>query len=134
MVMLAKPSVAIGFGLFFLCAVACTHSDEIISSPLSVVPDWAAGLVLVAAAIVNRRSSVAGRTYQVAAWAFMVSLLFGSFVGNFEEWRSATSEGGRGLVSLDQGAYLASIGVMCLLAIGGLIASVRTATGSAALR
>ena len=134
MVMLAKPSVAIGFGLFFLCAVACTHSDEMLSSPLSVVPDWAAGFVLVAAALVNRPSYVAGRTYQVAAWAFMVSLLFGSFVGNFEEWRSTTSEGHRGLVSLEQGSYLASIGVMCLLAVGGLIASVRTATGSAALR
>jgi hypothetical protein len=131
MMMLAKPSVAIGFGLFFLCAVACTHSDEMLSNPLSVVPDWAAGFVLVAGAIANRRSSVDGRTYQVAAWAFMVSLLFGSFVGNFEEWLSTSTERRPGLVSLAPGSYLASIGVMCLFALGGLIGSVRAATGSA---
>src|SRR5262245_56763959 len=106
MMMLAKPSVAIGFGLFLLCAVACTHSDEMFTNPLSVVPDWTAGFVLVAAAIANRRSRVDGRTYQVAAWAFMVSLLFGSFVGNFEEWLSASAERSPGLVSLAQGAYL----------------------------
>jgi hypothetical protein len=44
MIFLAKPSVALGFSVFFLCAVACTHSDEILTNPLATVPDWTAGL------------------------------------------------------------------------------------------
>ncbi len=132
MMTLAKPSVALEFGVFFLCAVACTHSDEILHSPLSVVPDWAAGFVLIGAAILNRRSRVHGRTYQVAAWAFMVSLLFASFVGNFEEWLSASDQHRTGLFSMAQGSYLAAVGMMCLLATGGLIGSLKAATGFSA--
>ena len=113
MMTLAKPSVALGFGVFFLCAVACTHSSETFSSPLSVLPDWMAGLAVVGGAVVSRRDWNVGRPYQAAGWAFMVSLLLESFLGNLEEWMdSSPADVGTDIVSLRQGVYLASIGVL----------------------
>jgi hypothetical protein len=47
---LARPSVALGFGVFFLRAATCTHFDEL-GNPLSLAPDWAAGLLMVGAAM-----------------------------------------------------------------------------------
>ena len=125
MSLLAKPTVALGFGAFFLCAVACTHFEEL-GSPLSMAPDWAAGLFMVGGAVVSRRDWDNGRTYQVAAWAFMVSLLFASFLGNLEGWMASESEGVTGLVSLPHGVYLASIGILLAVALGGLISSLRS--------
>ena len=58
---LAKPLVALGFGAFFLCAATCTHFDEL-GSPLSLAPDWAAGLFMVGGAVVSRRDWSDGRT------------------------------------------------------------------------
>jgi hypothetical protein len=92
MTFLAKPSVALGFGAFFLCAATCTHFDEL-GTPLSLAPDWAAGLFLVGGAVSSSRDWGSGRTYQVAAWAFMVSLLLASFLSNLEDWRSSPSSG-----------------------------------------
>ena len=67
-----------------------------------------------------------GHVYQVAGWAAMTSLLFGSVVGNFEEWRAESlGYGGDGLVSMSQGAYLAAVSVLFVAALGGLIASLR---------
>jgi hypothetical protein len=121
---LAKPSVALGFGTFFLCAATCTHFDEL-GSPLSLAPDWAAGLFMVGGAVVSGRDWSGGRTYQIAAWAFMVSLLFASFLGNLEAWMASESTGVTGLVSMSQGPYLASVGILLAVAIGGLISSLR---------
>jgi hypothetical protein len=129
--LLAIPSVALGFGAFFLCAATCTHFDEIGSSPLSLVPDWAAGFAMVGGAFVSSRDWSDGRAYQVAAWAFMVSLLFHSFLGNLEGWLSpGPAEVPTGLVSLSQGPYLASVGILCLVALGGLISSLRSRSQS----
>src|SRR5258706_14720404 len=108
----AKPSFALGFGAFFLCAATCAHFDEL-AMPWSLLPDWAAGTVLVGGAIISQREWVTGRQYQIAAWAFMVSLLFGSFAGNVEEWVSPTTAAATptdGLVSLSQGPYVVIIG------------------------
>jgi hypothetical protein len=32
---LAKPSLALGFGAFFLCAATCAHFDELAAMPAS---------------------------------------------------------------------------------------------------
>ena len=127
MTFLAKPFVALGFGAFFLCAATCVHFDEIGTAPLSLGPDWAAGVLLVGSAVLSGRSWDSGRGYQIAAWAFMVSLLFGSVLGNIEEWMSNAPDGGSsGLVSMSQGPYLAIVSVLFLFSVGGLIASLTT--------
>jgi len=129
MMMLAKPSVALGFGLFFLCAVACTHSNEMFSSPLSLMPDWVAGLAVIGGAVVSGRNWNVGQPYQVAGWAFMASLLLESFVGNLEEWMDSNrADVGTEIVSLPHDVYLASIGVLGLVALGALIATLRART------
>jgi hypothetical protein len=126
MMMLAKPSVALGFGVFFLCAIACTHSSEMFSGPLWLLPDWVAGLAVVVGAVVSKRDWNVGRPYQVAAWAFMLSLLLESFLRNLEEWMdSSPADVGTDIVSLPHGAYLASIAVLGLVALGALIATLR---------
>jgi hypothetical protein len=127
MTALAKPSVAMVFGVFFLCAATCAHFDQLSLSPLSIAPDWAAGAFLVGGGFFSRRDWDNGRLYQIAAWAAMVSLLFGSVVGNFEEWVSEPSGGGiSGLVSLSQGYYLAIVTALFLISLAALITSLRT--------
>ena len=124
MTLLARPSVALGFGAFFLCAATCAHFDDAVAMPLSLVPDWAAGVLLMGGAMVSVRDWGNGRPYQIAAWAFMVSLLFGSVLGNFQEWHAHTPEpGSSGLVSLAEGPYLAIVTILFLVALGGLISS-----------
>jgi hypothetical protein len=127
MTFLAKPFVALGFGAFFLCAATCAHLDEITTSPLSLRPDWAAGVFLIGGAVLSGRNWDTGRAYQIAAWAFMVSLLFGSVVGNIEEWMShAPDTHAAGLVSMSQGTYLLVVSVLFLVSLGGLIMSLRS--------
>src|SRR5215510_7216475 len=82
MTILAKPSVAVGFGAFMLCAETCDHWTEIahlnwLSMPLY---DWTAAFLLIAVAMVHRQD------FQATAWAFMLSLLFGAFFGHLESW------------------------------------------------
>jgi hypothetical protein len=126
MTFLAKPFVAMGFGAFFLCAATCAHFDEITSSPLSLAPDWAAGLFLVGGAVRSGRDWDSGRTYQIAAWAFMVSLLFASVLGNIEEGMSHAVDGSSGLVTLPPTVYLAIVCTLFLVSLGGLIMSLRS--------
>ena len=82
MTFLAKPSAALGFGAFFLCAATCAHFDETL---LSLTSDWTAGVVFVVGGVLSGRSWLRGRQYQVVGWAFMVSLLLRSFLGNLED-------------------------------------------------
>ena len=127
MTFLAKPFVALGFGAFFLCATTCAHFDEIRVTPLSLGPDWVAGIFLVGGAIISSRDWSSGRTYQIAAWAFMVSLLFGSVLGNFQQWESyASNAGSSGLVALSEGSYLVIVSILFVVSLGGLVASLRT--------
>jgi hypothetical protein len=126
MTFLAKPFVALGFGAFFLCAATCAHFDEVATAPLSLGPDWAAGILLVGGAVISGRDWNTGRAYQIAAWAFMVSLLFGSVLGNLEDWISHASDtGSSGLVALSEGPYLAIVSMLFLVSLGGLISSLR---------
>lgn len=125
----AHPFVALYFGLFFLCAVTCTHLDDIVAMPLSVVSDFAAGIVLIAGAIAGRRNWVRGRPYQIAAWAFMASLLFSSVLGNFQDWLAHTADASAiGLVQVSPGEYLAIETALLLVSCVGLAASLVTET------
>jgi hypothetical protein len=127
MTFLAKPFVALGFGVFFLCAATCVHFDEITTLPLSLGPDWAAGAFLIGAAILSGRDWDTGRAYQIAAWAFMVSLLLGSVVGSIEEWMSPAPDAHiSGLVSISAGTYLLVVSILFLVSLGGLITSLRS--------
>jgi len=80
MTFLAKPSVAVGFGAFIVCAETCDHWHAIAGLSWLNMPlhDWTAGLLLMAVPVVR------GRAYQAAAWAFMLSLLVGAFFGHLE--------------------------------------------------
>ena len=129
MTILAKPSLAIGFGAFFLCAVTCTHLDEF-AAPLSLVPDFGAGLILIGAGIVSQRDWGWGRQFQITAWAFMASLLFASFFGNLSDWLTVAPDttGTSGLVSFSDGTYVTSIGALLVLALGGLGATLTSKT------
>jgi hypothetical protein len=82
MTFLAKPSVAVGFGAFMLCAETCDHWNEIASLNWVNMPlhDWTAAFLLIAVGVVHRQD------FQAMAWAFMLSLLFGAFFGHLERW------------------------------------------------
>ena len=126
MAFLAKPIVALGFGAFFFCGFVCTHFDEIMTSPLPTAPDWVVGAFLLIGGFASRRDWTHGYVYQVAGWAAMASLLFGSVVGNFEAWLSDPLSGDADdLVSMTQGSYLAAVSLLFVVALGGLIASLR---------
>ena len=125
----AHPFVALYFGAFFLCAVTCTHVDDILAMPLSVVSDFAAGIILIAGAIAGRRNWAQGRPYQIAAWAFITSLLFDSVLGNFQDWASHSVDAhATGLVAISRGPYLAIETALLLLSCVGLAGSLVTET------
>ena len=97
--------------------------------PLSVVSDYTAGIILIAGALAGRRNWTRGRPYQIAAWAFITSLLFGSVLGNFEDWTShSTDAGPTGLISISQGWYVAIETALLLFSWVGLAASLMTET------
>ncbi len=126
MTFLAKPTMALGFGLFFLCAVTCAHFDQITTAPLGLASDWVHGCFLVVGGLISSRDWVKGSPYQIAAWAATASLFFGSVLGNFEEWRSQPLEGGTaGFVAMSQATYLFIVFVLFVVALAGLIASLR---------
>jgi hypothetical protein len=120
MTFLAKPSVALGFGAFFLCAATCAHFDEPL---LSLAGDWVAGVVLVVGGVLSGRDWLRGRQYQVVGWAFIVSLLLHSFLGNLQDLVTSAPEatGSTGLVALSLGPYLVIVGLLLVVSVGGLL-------------
>jgi hypothetical protein len=62
-----------------------------------------------------------------------VSLMFGSFLGNFGEWvsHSPDATGATGLVTVPEGPYVVIIGVLFVLAVGGLVSSLLSADRTA---
>jgi hypothetical protein len=57
----------------------------------------------------------------------MVRLLFGSFIGNFQDLMADAPDatGTLGLVAMSQGSYVAVVGLMLALSAAGLISSLR---------
>jgi hypothetical protein len=130
MTFLAKPFIALGFGVFFLCAATCVHFDSIVPSNWFSWPldDWAAGVFLVYGGVLSSRDWSKGRSYQIAAWAFIVSLLFGSFLGNLQASvsHSPDATGTTDLVTISEGPYVVIVGLLFGLAVGALICSLRS--------
>jgi len=122
---LARPWFALYFGAFFICAVTCADFDELTTMPLNLVSDYVVGGVLIAGAVASGRDWKNGRSYQIAAWASMATLLFNSAFRNFRDWISHAPEatGVTGLVSLSQGTYLAAVIVLFLVSCAGLASS-----------
>jgi hypothetical protein len=62
----ARPSLAIGFGAFFICAETCLHFGNIVSLEWDSMPfhDWVVSLFLIYGAMKNRTDWVDGRPYQ----------------------------------------------------------------------
>ena len=121
----AKPSVALGFGAFFLCAVTCTHFDELLATPLLLVSDFAAGLVLIAGGVLSGRDWLGGRQYQIVGWSFMASLMLHASLGNLVDMISpagaaGSREGSTGLVALSPGAYTLIVAVLFIVSVCGL--------------
>ena len=85
---LARPTVAIAFGAFILCAETRLHFESI-TRPESLLDlpwhDWAAGLFLLHAGVVRRGKSARSHVYLAAAWGFMTSLLGAAVLAHVEE-------------------------------------------------
>lgn len=124
---LAKPSVAWGYGAFFLCAVTCAHFDDVLHEPLSLISDWMAGGVLLVGGLFSAGDWLRRRAYQAAAWAFMVSLLFRSLVGDLEDavTHAPDPSAAHGLVVLSTGPYIAIKLALFLFAVGGLFTTLK---------
>jgi len=123
----AHPAVAIGFGAFVLCAETCLHFEDIVAltSWLGLpIHDWAAGLFLVIAGVLSHRNWPAGRPYQTAAWGFMLSLLFGAFVGHWEEWRAGIDAGGW----LTPSWFIGILGGLTAIATAALVTTINRRT------
>jgi hypothetical protein len=123
---LAKPTVAVAFGAFMLCTETCLHAETIFDIrsqwPDLPVHDWIAGGFLLGAGIVTRRDWTK-RHYQVGAWAFMLSLLMASFFGHFAEWLMPPTDYHD---FLSEGPFVAINGLLNVIAIGGLVATLRS--------
>jgi hypothetical protein len=131
MIVLAQPTVALIFGAFMLCAETCNHFQDLLLARSNVLAlpwyDWAAGVFLVYAAVQSRRNWITGRPIQIAAWAFVLSLLSGAFFRELEDWISQSPEavGNGGLVPLAEGPYVLIIAILSALALGGLVSTIR---------
>jgi hypothetical protein len=124
----ARPAVAISFGAFMLCAETCLHADTLLaatSQPLDLpLYDWLAGVFLLAAGVLSQREwTMTRRQYQAAAWAFMLSLLTGAFIGHFGEWLRPPVEPPSWGIS--ETGFLVIIGALTLTAGCGLVSTLK---------
>lgn len=83
-----------------------------------VLDDMLAGAMMVSAAWLAGRETVARRAYFSAAWGVAVGLLYGSFFGKLYD--PAGSQAG----NFDIGTLTIVLGLAFVLAVGGLIASI----------
>ena len=129
----AKPGVAIAFGAFMLCAETCLHADSFLAGDASTfelpIYDWTAGVFLLTAGVLSQRSwTLTRRQYQAVAWAFMLSLLFGALISFVQEWLTPPNVIDWGL---SEGAFVAIILALTVIALFGLVSTVRTVDSSA---
>ena len=125
----AWPAVAIAFGAFFLCAETCLHAEEVLqfaSRPLELpLYDWVAGgFLLIAGVLSHREWSTVRRGYQAVAWGFMLSLLTGASLSMLSEWPSPPDESDW----LSEGAFLTIVVIMTVIALCGLVTTLRGLT------
>ena len=120
MTVLAKPSVAVGFGAFMLCAETCDHWNEIASVNWLSMPlhDWTAAFLLIAVGVVHRQD------FQAMAWAFMLSLLFGAFFSHLESWLGPPEPD----AWIPEQIVFPILVVLLFVALFGLIATLRVRT------
>ena len=129
----AKPGVAIAFGAFMLCAETCLHADSFLAGDASSfelpIYDWTAGVFLLTAGVLSQRSwTLTRRQYQAVAWAFMLSLLFGALISFVQEWLTPPNLVEWGLT---EGAFVGIILALTVIALCGLVSTVRTVDSSA---
>jgi hypothetical protein len=128
----AKPGVAIAFGAFMPCAETCLHAESFLAADASSfelpIYDWTAGVFLLTAGVLSQRSwTLTRRQYQAVAWAFMLSLLFSALVSFVQEWLTPPNVVEWGL---SEGAFVGIILGLTLIALFGLVSTVRTVDSS----
>jgi len=119
----ASPILAIGFGAFLMCAETCLHFESLLGLPgswLSLpIHDWVAGSFLIYGGVKSQRDWGTGRLYQVAAWAFNVSLLCGAFFGHLEDWSAEVPAQGW----ISERALVIIIGFLFAISLCGLVST-----------
>jgi hypothetical protein len=122
------PAFAFAFGLFLLCAETCLHFASVAAAPADLsswpIYDWVAGFFLMYGAARASRDWLTGRMWLVAAWAFTGSLLFGAFFELLGELLTATPPPADEWVPLP--LFVALVGVLLILSVGGLLAVLRS--------
>jgi hypothetical protein len=114
----ARPTLALAFGAFILCAESCRHFEDILHpTSWADLPwhDWMAGVFLVWSGI--SRTTL----YRAAAWGFMSSLLVGAFVGHWEDWAAPS----RPDEWISGRAFLTILGVLLAVSVCALVATLR---------
>jgi hypothetical protein len=126
--------LASGFGAFLICAEACLHFETLLALPGSWLSlpfyDWAAGAFLIFAGVRSHRDWGSGHLYQVAAWAFSVSLLFGAFFGFLAE--SPAEAPAENLIS--DLALTIIVGFLFALSLCGLASTMAVSSGGQDVR
>ena len=85
--------------------------------------DWTAGVFLLTTGVLSQRSwSLSRRQYQAVAWGFMLSLLFGALLSQLQESLTPPDDVAWGM---SEGAFLAIILTLVVIALCGLVSTVR---------
>jgi hypothetical protein len=129
----ASPGVAIAFGAFMLCAETCLHAESFMAAGATSfelpIYDWTAGVFLLTAGVMSQRAwTLSRRQYQAVAWAFMLSLLFGALMSFVQEWLTPPNVVEWGI---SEGGFVGIILALTVIALCGLVSTLRTADSSA---
>ena len=106
----------------------CANRGSIEYAGLPWHDDWASVVFLVYAAVQSRRDWVIDRPIQIAAWAFVLSLMSGAFFRELKGWLAHAPDaiGNSGLIPVPEDAYVLIIGILSVIALGALVSSIRT--------
>ena len=124
--LLAHPWLAVGLGLFMLCAETCLHFGDIVSPTSWVdlpIHDWIAGGLLVYGGVSAKRDWLSGRAIQAAGWGFMSSLLVAAFVAYWEEWQAPSAGDSEWLSA---GSFLLITAVLMVTSLAALVGTLST--------